>query len=143
MVAAEVALYLQPTLLSDADAFSMTSSVELRVPFVDFQIFSASLMLAGENGKRPGKKAAGRALHDAYLMHLATAPKRGFSLPMQRWMSGPLSPVLKAVDDPTAAIWSVLDREVAERAGLLPLRPGRRWSEVWALAALNGWLETI
>ena len=143
MVAAEVALYLQATLLPDADAFSMTSSVELRVPFVDCQVLSAALRLAAENGKRPGKKAAGRALHDAYLVHLATVPKRGFSLPMQRWMSGPLSPVLKAADDPTAAIWSVLDREVAERAGLLPLRPGRRWSEAWALAALNGWLETI
>ena len=143
MVAAEVALYLQATLLPDADAFSMASSVELRVPFVDCQVFSASSRLAGENGKRPGKKAAGRALDDAYLVHLATTPKRGFSLPMQRWMSGPLSPVLKAADDPTAAIWSVLDREVAERAGLLPLRPGHRWSESWALAALNGWLETI
>jgi asparagine synthase (glutamine-hydrolysing) len=121
----------------------MTSSVELRVPFVDCEVLSASLRLADENGKRPGKKAAGRALHDAYLIHLATTPKRGFSLPMQRWMSGVLSPVLKAADDPAAAIWSVLDREVAERAGLLPLRPGRRWSEAWALAALNGWLETI
>jgi asparagine synthase (glutamine-hydrolysing) len=143
MVAAEVALYLQATLLPDADAFSMTSSVELRVPFVDCQVLSASLRLAGENGKRPGKEAAGKALHDAYLVHLASVPKRGFSLPMQRWMSGPLSPVLKAADDPMAAIWSVLDREVAERTGLLPLRPGRRWSEAWTLAALNGWLETI
>ena len=46
MVAAEVAIYLQATLLPDADAFSMASSVELRVPFVDSHVFAASLALA-------------------------------------------------------------------------------------------------
>jgi asparagine synthase (glutamine-hydrolysing) len=143
MVTAEIALYLQPTLLADADSFSMASSVELRVPFVDRQVFAASLELAGPKGHRPGKKAIGRALHDPYLQALATQPKRGFSLPMQRWMSGPLAPLLQAASDPAAAIWSVLDRTAAEQAGLLPLRPGGRWSEAWALAALNAWLEAI
>ena len=143
MVAAEVALYLQATLLPDADAFSMTSFVELRVPFVDCQVFSASLGLAAGTHKRPGKKAIGGALHDSYLNSLAARAKQGFSLPMQRWMSGPLGPVIKAPNDPAAAVWSVLDREIAKRTGLLPLRPGSRWSETWAIAALNAWLETI
>lgn len=143
MVAAEVALYLQATLLPDADAFSMVSSVELRVPFVDDRIFSASLGLAAGTEKRPGKKAMGEALHDSYLNSLAKRTKQGFSLPMQRLMSGPLGPVMKAAEDPAAAVWSVLDRAIAERTGLLPLRPGGRWSEAWAIAALNAWLETI
>ena len=143
MVAAEVALYLQATLLPDADTFSMASSVELRVPFVDSQVFAASLGMAAGKQKRPGKEALGAALRDPYLKSLAARPKRGFSLPMQRWMSGPLAPVVEAAGDPAAAVWSVLDRGAAEQTGLLPLRAGSRWSEAWAIAALNAWLEGI
>ena len=142
MVAAEVAIYLQAMLLPDADCFSMASSVELRVPFVDRHVFSASLRLAGGGSTPPGKDAAGVALHDSYLRWLATQPKRGFSLPMQRWMTGPLAPVLRAADEPDAAVWSVVDRKMADRAGLLPLRPRQRWSEAWTLAVVNAWLET-
>ena len=46
MAAAEVAIYLQAMLLPDADTFSMASSVELRVPFVDGHVFSAALEIA-------------------------------------------------------------------------------------------------
>jgi asparagine synthase (glutamine-hydrolysing) len=142
MVAAEVAMYLQAMLLPDADGFSMASSVELRVPFVDSHVFSASLRLAEGKSTPPGKDAVGMALHDSYLRSLAIQPKRGFSVPMRRWMMGPLASVLRAANDPEAAVWSVVDRKIADRAGLLPLRPGQRWSEAWALAVVNAWLET-
>lgn len=141
MVAAEVAIYLQAMLLPDADCFSMTSSVELRVPFIDRHVFSAARRLADGKNKPLGKGAVGLALQDPYLCRLATQPKRGFSLPMQRWLTGPLAPVLRAADEPDAAVWSVVDRKIADRAGLLPLRPRQRWSEAWTFAVVNAWLE--
>jgi asparagine synthase (glutamine-hydrolysing) len=143
MVAAEVVIYLQAVLLPDADAFSMASSVELRLPFVDTHVFPASLGRAAGTGTRPGKEAIAVALGDPYLTSLAAHSKRGFSLPMQRWMTGPLAPALRAADEPDAAVWSVVDRAVAERAGLIPLRVADRWAEAWALAALNAWLVAI
>lgn len=143
MVAAEVAIYLQAMLLPDADSFSMAFSVELRVPFVDSHVFWASLALAADKEKRPGKVAIGAALGDPYLKNLATRPKRGFSLPMRGWMSGSLAPVLNAANSPDATVWSVVDRAVAARAGLIPLQVRDRWAEPWALSALNAWLETI
>ena len=143
MVAAEVAIYLQAMLLPDADSFSMASSVELRVPFVDSHVFQASLLLAADKKKLPGKVAIGAALHDPYLNDLATKPKRGFTIPMRQWMSGPLASALNRADSPDAAVWSVVDRTVAERARLIPLQGRDRWAESWALTALNAWLETI
>jgi asparagine synthase (glutamine-hydrolysing) len=143
MVAAEVAIYLQVTLLPDADAFSMASSVELRVPFVDSHVFSAALDLAAGKSRPPGKAAIGTALDDPYLRQLAARPKLGFSMPMRYWMSGPLAPVLQAAEEPDAVVWSVVDRAVAEHAGLIPLRPRVRWAETWAIAALNAWLNSI
>jgi asparagine synthase (glutamine-hydrolysing) len=140
LAAAEVAVYLQPMLLPDADAFSMASSVELRLPFVDGCVFSAALDSA-RSRKPPGKVAIGAALGDPYLTYLARQPKRGFSLPMESWLAGPLAPLLTAASDPGAPVWTLVDRTRAEDAGMLPLRPHRRWAEPWALAVLNTWLE--
>jgi asparagine synthase (glutamine-hydrolysing) len=142
MVAAEVAIYLQSMLLPDADTFSMGWSVELRVPFVDGHVFAASLGLAGGTSRHPGKALIGESLNDPYLKALAARPKRGFSVPMTRWMTGPLAPILRAAEDPDAPVWSVVDRTVAQRAGLIPLMARDRWAEAWAIAALNAWLGT-
>ena len=143
MARAEIEFYLQTVLLPDADAFSMASSVELRVPFVDRHVFSASLQMATDKGVSPGKKAIGTAINDPYLTGLASHPKRGFSLPMRHWMAGPLMPALKAADEPDAAVWSVVDREMAKRAGLVPIAIRERWAETWILAALNAWLGSV
>jgi asparagine synthase (glutamine-hydrolysing) len=143
MAAAEVDVYLKAMLLPDADSFSMTSSVELRVPFVDKDVFSASISLAASKRTAPGKVAVGEALGDPYIRGLAVRPKRGFSLPMRQWMTGPLAPVLDAANDPDAAVWSLVDRTVAKRAGLIPLCARDRWAETWAIAALNAWLNSI
>ena len=143
MVAAEVAVYLQAMLLPDADSFSMASSVELRVPFVDRHVFSASLALAASTGTRTGKYALGAALGDPYLKKLAARPKRGFSVPMRRWIAGPLAPVLRAAHEPDAPVWAFVDRRIADRAGLISLAPRDRWAELWTIAALNAWLLSV
>ena len=142
MAATEVAIYLQAMLLPDADTFSMASSVELRVPFVEGHVFSAALESAHGRNCAPGKVAIGTALDDPYLEALATRPKLGFSLPMGRWLTGPLAPLVAAAGEPNAPVWSVVDRARATRAGLAPLHQRRRWAETWALTALNAWLET-
>jgi asparagine synthase (glutamine-hydrolysing) len=142
LAAAEVEIYLQAMLLPDADTFSMASSVELRVPFVDTLVFAASLALADGGARAPGKAAIGAALDDTYLGVLAARPKRGFSVPMRHWLTGPLAPVVTAAGEPDAPVWSVIDRRAAERAGLLPLLAGDRWVNAWVIAALNAWLET-
>jgi asparagine synthase (glutamine-hydrolysing) len=142
MAAAEVAIYLQAMLLPDADAFSMASSVELRVPFVDSHVFSAALESSHGRNRAPGKAAIGAALGDPYLEALAMRPKRGFSLPMGRWLTGPLAPLVTAASEPGAPVWSLVDRARATRAGLASGHPRRRWAETWALTALNAWLET-
>jgi asparagine synthase (glutamine-hydrolysing) len=142
MAAADVAIYLQAMLLPDADTFSMASSVELRVPFVDPHVFSAAFEIAHDQNKVPGKAVIGVALGDPYLEGLAARSKRGFGLPMELWLTGPLAPLVTAAMEPSAPIWSVVDRAVAARAGLLSPHPRRRWAETWALTVLNAWLET-
>ena len=66
MARAEIEIYLQAMLLPDADSFSMASSVELRVPFVDSHVFASALALAGRRAG-PGKAAICAGLADPYL----------------------------------------------------------------------------
>jgi asparagine synthase (glutamine-hydrolysing) len=141
MAATEVAIYLQAMLLPDADTFSMASSVELRVPFVDSHVFSAALENAGGRKGAPGKVMIGATLGDPYLAALAVRPKRGFSLPMGPWLTGPLAPLVTAASEPGAPVWSLVDRARATRAGLASPHPRPRWAETWALTALNAWLQ--
>jgi hypothetical protein len=116
--------------------------VELRVPFVDSDVFSAALELGGARAG-PGKAVLGASLADPYLGELAARPKRGFSIPMRQWLAESLAPVVDAVVEPDAAVWTVADRAAAQRAGLLSPGVRPRWAETWAIAALNAWMETV
>jgi asparagine synthase (glutamine-hydrolysing) len=142
LVEAELANYMQGTLLADADTFSMCSSVELRVPFVDRSFFLAAVAANRGRWKRPSKRALGRSLNDRYLVELCTRRKRGFSVPMATWLTdGPLRMSVEALRDDDAPIWNVVRRD----APSLPadLTPGTGWSQLWSLASLNQWLGSL
>jgi len=141
LVDAEIELYLQSTLLPDADAFSMRWSVELRVPFVDREVFSAAAVGVGRG--KGGKHRLAAALGDSFLESLTRRPKQGFSVPMRAWMvSGPLRPLVDTLESHDAPLWDLVDeqtgRELVRRA-----LPGPRWSTAWSLVALNAWLQSM
>lgn len=137
MAFAELSTYLEPMLLADADAFSMACSVELRVPYLDRVFFAVAT-----RGRRPlGKQTLVRELGDDYLRQLARRPKSGFSVPMREWLErGILRQVVAEASSPEAPVWSYLDRSVGlpilQQAPVSP-----RWSEPWAIAALDAWLR--
>lgn len=143
LVEAEVRLYMQSVLLPDADAFSMASSVELRVPFVDTVLFPQAARMTGQAGHYQGKLALARALGDGWLEELARRRKRGFSVPVLGWMShGPLARHLAQARRPDAPVWGHIDRGVA--ASLLGLdQEGGLTTRTWAIVALNQWLESL
>ncbi len=139
LIRAEVDSYLSATLLPDADGFSMASSVELRVPFVDRCVLVAGLH-AAEDG-RVGKVRFARAIGDRRLLRAARGPKQGFTVGVQQKMNaGPLSAYVRALADPTAAVWSHIDPVIGRR---VLESNSRRWAEIWALASLNAWLESL
>lgn len=140
--AAELDLYLQSTLLPDADAFSMASSVELRVPFVDPHVVTAAVTAGGSRGL--GKRGFAEALGEPRLRALAAQPKQGFSLPMDEWLRvGLLRPLVEQTFTEDALVWDHVDRAV----GGLVLEEWRQrripWSHVWALVVLHRWLASL
>ena len=90
----ESTFYQGNTLLRDSDANSMASSLEIRVPFLDQRLLNwiPSLPDRIRFPKGAPSKFLLREAGKQYLdnVHLRR-PKSGFTLPLHRWMVGPLS----------------------------------------------------
>jgi len=89
----EALLYMGNTLLRDTDAVSMANSLEVRVPLLDQPIVDYVSALPGTAKTRagaPAKYLLREACRDLIPESLANRPKSGFSLPIDRWMHGPL-----------------------------------------------------
>jgi asparagine synthase (glutamine-hydrolysing) len=117
--------YMNNQLLRDLDAVSMAHSLEVRVPFLDPKVADAALSLS-ENAKIGNGKAIINAGQRSYLeagtkrilMDVARpllpegfdqAPKRGFVMPFNAWLKGPLREILE----------ETLGDECVRRRGLL------------------------
>src|SRR3569832_760497 len=83
--ALEGTLYMRNQLLRDADWASMTHSVEVRVPLVDWSLWRevATLgLIAPYMGKRALAATPKKLLPDAVVER----KKTGFTVPMREWM---------------------------------------------------------
>lgn len=142
LVEDELANYLQATLLPDADNFSMSSSVELRVPYLDGRFFASAVTATRGDPRRIGKRKLADALADPFLTAVSRRRKRGFSVPMTAWLcTGPLAVLSKAVEKSDAPLWHFVSRQLATEP--LAGQRAERWSPRWSLVALNGWLSSL
>ena len=88
MQTADILTWLQQDILLKADKMSMASSLELRVPFLDREVFAlASTLPAAQRVGRHETKIALRAAA-ARMLPQATAamPKQGFITPLAQWL---------------------------------------------------------
>jgi asparagine synthase (glutamine-hydrolysing) len=134
----ELTCYMRHQLLRDADAMSMAHSLEVRVPLVDHEVVEAILRTPVEERRGEPPKRLLRSLVPNLPPEIRDRPdKETFSLPLDRWMSGPLRPRLG----------ELVDRAEERFKGILIPGSGRRllaafdrgrvdWSRPWAIAAL-------
>ena len=131
----ETQQYLQMQLLRDADAMSMSHSLEVRTPLVDHVLFRelfkipAHLRQAG-----PAKRRLRESTHPALPERYWNRPKMGFSLPMEDWLR----------DESLA--WKLPDHPLFDALALGRLGDGLRrkrtpWARIWALVVLTPFLD--
>ena len=138
-------LYLEDDLLAKVDRASMACSLEMRTPFLDHRLIEfaagipAELKVRGFKLKYLLKKAA-----ENWLPHkIVYRQKRGFSVPISRWMRKELRPWLD----------EALGEERLKRQGIFNTPYVRRlleehWAEradhrkiLWALFCFQLWYE--
>jgi asparagine synthase (glutamine-hydrolysing) len=133
----EIDRYLRNQLLRDTDVMSMAHSLEVRVPLLDDRVVAAALATPSSIRNRPGK-----ALLQEAVGLRQVGPKRGFTLPFDQWMRGPLREPMRELvlsrDLPLP--WLMTPRG---RRDLWAAFEGGRvhWSRPWAVGMLRLWAE--
>lgn len=137
--------YLADCLLPKLDMCTMAHSVEGRSPFLDHELaeFMARLPERDKLHRGEGKWLFRRALADRVAPGVMHRPKRGFGLPLAKWLSGPLQELLRDTLGRskgffrTPELERLLDRGGPAGAGWHPTEPYL----IWNLLVLELWQQ--
>jgi asparagine synthase (glutamine-hydrolysing) len=130
--------FLASQLLRDIDVMSMAHGLEVRTPFVDHLLQQA---IWPSLGRHPHLLAGKRLLRETLPLPppVVSSPKRGFTLPLEVWLRGPLrAPIREGLDILVTRQW--IDAGAAARVWTEWERGQAHWSRVWALGTLGRFL---
>ena len=136
--------YLPDDILAKVDRAAMAVSLETRVPFLDHDLVAFAWRVPSSLKVRNGRgKHLLRELLCRYVPRtLVDRPKRGFAIPLHRWLCGPLRDWAEALLDPDrmrrqgyldADLVRARWRQLLEGAGHLQ-------SDIWAVLMFQAWL---
>jgi len=139
----ESTFYMRNTLLRDSDFMSMAHGLELRVPFLDRALVEACFRIPGKkkvHGTSP-KSLLLASLGVELPREIVIRPKRGFTLPFERWLRSEMKPVVEDAllntDWAKTSISAAAVREVWNRF----LAGKTSWSRPWSLFVLAKWCD--
>jgi len=137
--------YLPDDILTKVDRASMGVSLEVRVPLLDHRIVELAFKLPMKMkiNKRCGKWLLRKILNKYVPAELMERPKKGFAIPLEKWLRGELRDWAE----------SLLDETRLRREGFLnPVPIRKKWDEhlsgknnwryhLWNVLMFQAWLE--
>jgi len=139
----DYATALRERLLVKVDRATMLASLEARAPFLDPAVTRAALGAPG--GSHVGTFGTKRLLREVARgtvpRFILRRTKRGLSVPLARWLQGPMAAALAACRDLPRLTGGLVP---AEGLGALLADPGavvRHARALWPLVVLRGWLR--
>jgi asparagine synthase (glutamine-hydrolysing) len=127
------------------DRLSMASSVELRLPLLDYRLVEVvyGLRRTFPDHHLPAKQWLKDALRDLLPPELANRPKRGFTPPVAEWMAA----LIKRYGDCVSDGWLVRSGCLRREPVLQLLRTGERstqhWNLLYKLLTFEVWHQAI
>jgi asparagine synthase (glutamine-hydrolysing) len=135
--------YLVDDILVKADRASMMASLEVRAPFLDTSLVELAVRLPWQTklGLTGTKLVLKRALAGLVPEAILNRPKKGFGIPVARWIRGPLRPLFEDLFSPAALAASGLCEPAVARAFLDRHLRGEadHRKPLWTLAMLLLW----
>jgi asparagine synthase (glutamine-hydrolysing) len=151
--------YTQNQLLRDIDAVSMAHSLEVRVPYLDHHLVQRAFFLPDEtklgdihkiSSDNQSYRATGtkKILIDACRGLLPEdidlQEKRGFGMPFETWLDGPLKDVIEDTLSPDSiqrrGFFDINSVEVIKRR----FYQGKSsWAQIWLLMIIELWCREV
>lgn len=143
MAVTDMETQLAEEFLMMTDRFSMAHSLEARTPFLDNAMVELALSIpAGlRTHRRDLKGLLRRAVADVLPPEAVNAPKKGFVIPLGRWLRGRLRPLCEQLLAPDRLAAQGLIRPDFHAAYVAPHLAGRRdhTPRVWAALMFQLW----
>jgi asparagine synthase (glutamine-hydrolysing) len=141
---AEITTYMQNVLLRDTDQMSMGVALEVRVPFLDYELTEYVLGIS-DAYKKPvfPKKLLVDSLGDLLPHEVVHRPKMGFVFPWAVWLKKELQPLCdKHIRN--LAQKDFMQGEYLLNAWQRFLNGDKqvRWLDMWLCTVLDHWMET-
>jgi asparagine synthase (glutamine-hydrolysing) len=91
--------YLPDDILAKVDRASMACGLEVRAPFLDASLVDEIQKLPGsfKYGKGTTKRLLKKAASERLPASILERPKKGFGIPVAKWLRGPLGPLMNSL----------------------------------------------
>ncbi len=137
--------YLPDDILRKVDRASMACGLEVRAPFLDTELVDRIARLPADfkYGKGTTKRLLKRAAAGRLPSEILKRPKKGFGIPVARWLRGPLSGLLDRLLSPERLASQGLFRPEAVARRVAEHRNGVRdhRKPLWTLLMFQLWHE--
>ena len=137
--------YLPDCLMVKTDIASMANGLEVRSPFLDFNLveFASTIPSELKRNSLGSKLILKRAIKDLLPKEVLMKPKTGFSIPISKWFRGDLAIYLREVLLSKKCVErGLFERRVLEKMINEHTHGIRDWSNrLWALLFLELWFQ--
>lgn len=135
--------YMVDDVLVKVDRASMASSLEVRVPFLDPEVFHTAWRIPAETRLKDGqgKWVLRQLLYRHVPRELIERPKMGFAIPLDAWLSGPLREWAEdLLSSASLSELPMLDARQVRKIWQAHLKgQGHHAQQLWAVLQLLAW----
>ena len=146
MTLVDLGSYLPGDILTKVDRASMRVSLEARVPLLDHPLVEFAIALPGNLKRRDGtgKWILREAIKGLVPNSVLQQPKRGFAVPLSRWLRKELRHRLDTLIVADRAVYEYVDHESVVRLVREHLQSRRDHSHfLWRILMLDLWLMAL